>query len=116
MKKETKSTLLIPESNVSFDTYESRKSALLLRAVNNKVRHKIINILYNYEKENKKLMTVTELYVKMRIEQSVASQHLAILRKAGIVKTTRVSKFIHYGVDVNKLNKLYVLIININNL
>ena len=53
MKKETKSTLLIPESNVSFDTYESRKSALLLRAVNNKVRHKIINILYNYEKENK---------------------------------------------------------------
>jgi len=36
------------------------------------------------------------LYVKMRLEQSVASQHLAILRRAGLVSTTRNGKFIYY--------------------
>ena len=29
------------------------------------------------------------MYVKLRLEQSVASQHLAILRKAGFVRAER---------------------------
>ena len=42
-------------------------------------------------------MTVTDIYVKLRLEQSVASQHLAILRKAGVVQTERDGKFIFYS-------------------
>jgi DNA-binding transcriptional ArsR family regulator len=41
--------------------------------------------------------------VKLRLEQSVASQHLAILRRAGIVSTTRDGKFIHYSVNYARL-------------
>lgn len=48
-------------------------------------------------------ITVTELYQKLFLEQSVASQHLAILRKAGFVKTTRKGKFIFYSVNTNRL-------------
>jgi DNA-binding transcriptional ArsR family regulator len=48
-------------------------------------------------------MTVTEIYVKLRLEQSVASQHLAILRRAGIVSTSRDGKFIFYSVNYNRL-------------
>jgi DNA-binding transcriptional ArsR family regulator len=41
--------------------------------------------------------------VKLRLEQSVASQHLAILRRAGIVSTTRDGKFIYYSVNYQRL-------------
>jgi DNA-binding transcriptional ArsR family regulator len=46
---------------------------------------------------------VTEIYVKLRLEQSVASQHLAILRRSNIVKTTREGKFIWYTVNHERL-------------
>jgi DNA-binding transcriptional ArsR family regulator len=51
-------------------------------------------------------MTVTEIYVKLRLEQSVASQHLAILRRAGIVSTSRDGKFIFYSVNYNRLGEV----------
>ena len=55
--------------------------------------------------EHKKV-TVTEIYVKLRLEQSVASQHLAILRRASIVTTIREGKFIYYAVDYNRLEQI----------
>ena len=51
-------------------------------------------------------MTVTEIYVKLRLEQSVASQHLAILRRSNIVKTTREGKFIWYTVNHDRLKEV----------
>jgi DNA-binding transcriptional ArsR family regulator len=53
-----------------------------------------------------KNMTVTEMYVKLRIEQSVASQHLAILRRAQLVTTKREGKFIFYSVNYKRLQEL----------
>ena len=44
-------------------------------------------------------ISMTELYVKLRIEQFVASQHLAILRSAGFVKTEREREQISYSLD-----------------
>jgi DNA-binding transcriptional ArsR family regulator len=51
-------------------------------------------------------VTVTEIYVHLRLEQSVASQHLAILRKAGIVKTERDGKFIYYSVNHKRVEEI----------
>ena len=51
-------------------------------------------------------MTVTDLYIKLRLEQSVASQHLAILRRAGIAETKRNGKFIYYSVNKEHLRKV----------
>ena len=53
-----------------------------------------------------KRMTVTEIYVKLRLEQSVASQHLAILRRAGVVVTERDGKFIYYSVDLDRVGHI----------
>ena len=44
--------------------------------------------------------------MKLRIEQSVASQHLAILRRAGIVITQRDGKFIHYTVNHSRIDEI----------
>jgi DNA-binding transcriptional ArsR family regulator len=37
------------------------------------------------------------------LEQSVASQHLAILRRANVVMTERDGKFIHYVLNPNRI-------------
>ena len=74
---------------------------MILRALNHKLRQQIVKLIDEQQK-----MTVTEIYVKLRLEQSVASQHLAILRRAGIVITTREGKFIFYTVDYNRLEQV----------
>ena len=83
------------------DYLNVKKAALVLRALNHKLRQQMIKLL----DENGK-MTVTELYVQLRLEQSVASQHLAILRRAGIVKTDREGKFIHYMVNHDRVRQI----------
>ena len=55
-------------------------------------------------------MTVTDIYIKLRLEQSVASQHLAILRKAQIVNTTRNGKFIYYSLNPERLSHISSLV------
>ncbi|MCY7311666.1 MAG: metalloregulator ArsR/SmtB family transcription factor [Bacteroidota bacterium] len=83
------------------DLLQVKKAALILRAVNHKLRQEILKLIDELGK-----VTVTELYVKLRLEQSVASQHLAILRKAGFVKTIRDGKFIYYSVNMARMQDL----------
>ena len=83
------------------DYHNIKKASLVLRALNHKLRQQVIKTIY----ENKRL-TVTELYVKLRLEQSVASQHLAILRKAGIVSTQREGKFIFYTINFSRIEAI----------
>jgi len=90
---------------VKVDFVHTKKAALILRSINHKLRQQIIKLLDESQK-----MTVTEIYVKLRLEQSVASQHLAILRRAGIVSTTRDGKFIYYSVNYQRLAEVVRLV------
>lgn len=76
-----------------------KKASLILRSLNHKLRQQIIKIIDEHKK-----MTVTEIYIKLRLEQSVASQHLSILRQAGIVKTERDGKFIYYKINKDRID------------
>lgn len=89
------------EDQLTVDTLAVKKAALILRAFNHKLRQQILKLIDTQEK-----ITVTEIYVKLRIEQSVASQHLAILRKAEFVKTERDGKFIYYTVNTDRMKEL----------
>jgi DNA-binding transcriptional ArsR family regulator len=91
---ETPDTLKINYHNL-------KKAALVLRALNHKLRQQILNLI-----ESEKKITVTEIYVRLRLEQSVASQHLAILRRAGIVTTQRDGKFIYYTVNYKRIEEI----------
>ena len=93
------------EEPVKVDFLQAKKASLILRSINHKLRQQIIKLLDDHKK-----MTVTELYVKLRLEQSVASQHLAILRRAGIVSTTREGKFIYYSVNYTRLNDVVAFV------
>jgi DNA-binding transcriptional ArsR family regulator len=83
---------IVNNSKVNF--LDIKKTASIIRAVNHKLRQSIVKLL----EENKQL-TVTEIYVRLRIEQSVASQHLAILRRANFLKTERQGKKIFYSLN-----------------
>ncbi|HRH56113.1 MAG: metalloregulator ArsR/SmtB family transcription factor [Chitinophagales bacterium] len=91
--------IIQPELKIDFQVL--RKSVLVLRAINHKLRQEMIRMI---NKEGK--MTVTDLYVKLRLEQSVASQHLALLRRAGVVVTSRDGKFIYYSVDHERMDEI----------
>lgn len=89
------------EKSLNLDFHSLKKAALVLRALNHKLRQQILALINNREK-----ITVTEIYVRLRLEQSVASQHLAILRKAGIVVTKREGKFIYYEIDYKRIDDI----------
>jgi DNA-binding transcriptional ArsR family regulator len=82
------------------DTNTLRKAALLYRSVNHPLRQQLLHLLHKNER-----MTVSRIYAKLRIEQSVASQHLAILRKAGMVVNEREGKNVFYSVNYERLQK-----------
>jgi len=107
MRKQKNETVILKKGkkDIQLDYAELRKAVLVLRAVNHKLRQRIIDLL----EENQK-MTVTDIYIKLRLEQSVASQHLAILRRAGVVATDRQGKFIYYSLDQNRLNQISRLV------
>ena len=90
------------------DYHNIKKSALVLRSLNHKLRQQVIKTIH----ENKRI-TVTQLYIKLRLEQSVASQHLAILRKAGIVTTKRDGKFILYAINPSRIEAINQLAKNL---
>ena len=79
-----------------------KKADLIIRALNHKLRLQIVRLLHDKDE-----LTVTEIYVKLRLEQSVASQHLALLRRAGIVETRREGKFIFYAVNASRIEEIF---------
>lgn len=87
--------------SVKFDQNVLRKSVLVLRAINHELRQQIVKLLDDHGR-----LTVTEIYVKLRLEQSVASQHLALLRRSGVVTTIRDGKFIYYSIDKERIAEI----------
>jgi DNA-binding transcriptional ArsR family regulator len=73
------------------DYSDIRQGAMIFRAINHRLRQRIVSLLEDHGQA-----TVTDIYTALRIDQSVASQHLAILRKAKIVNTERQGKYIFY--------------------
>ena len=107
MRKQKNETVVLKKgrNDIELDYAELRKAVLVLRAVNHKLRQRIIDLLDENEQ-----MTVTDIYIKLRLEQSVASQHLAILRRSGVVKTDRQGKFIYYSLDNDRLSQISRLV------
>ena len=94
MKTETKEK----PKELQIDAHQLQKGSLVIRALKHKLRQQILKLIHD-----KGRIAVTDIYVKLRLEQSVASQHLAILRKPGIVNTEREGKKIYYSVNYKRL-------------
>ena len=86
---------------VNINYADVKTASLILRAMDHRIRQNIIKLL----EENKRMM-VTDIYVKMRLDQSVASQYLAILRRTNIVVTEREGKCIHYSLNYKRIESI----------
>ncbi len=85
------------ERNKLVDTLDNiaiKKVAMTIRAINHKVRQRIIKLLKEHEQ-----MSITDIYTNLSLDQFEVSQHLAILRRADIVVTKRDGKFIKYNLN-----------------
>jgi len=78
-----------------------RTTRKAMRAADHPLRQNIMSLL-----RKTKQTTVTDIYSKLRLEQSVASQHLAILRQAGLVSTKRDGREIYYSVNEDAVKHL----------
>lgn len=92
-------------TDLSIDPIKLKKAALVLRAVNHPLRQKILKSIHQ-----KQSINVSELYKALRLEQSVASQHLGILRKAGFVAAARDGREIYYSINYDRIKNLTGLV------
>jgi DNA-binding transcriptional ArsR family regulator len=67
------------------------QASRLLRALSNENRLMLLCLLFEGEK------TVGELNESLDLSQSALSQHLAVLREEGMVRTRRAGQSIYYG-------------------
>jgi DNA-binding transcriptional ArsR family regulator len=72
----------------------------ILKALSNETRYKILELLI----ENS--YCVKALAKKLNITESAISQHLKILRNAGIVKGEKKGYYTHYTVNLETLQKV----------
>ena len=85
-------------------TPEIKSLAMAIRAYKHPFRQSILSLMQERSK-----ISVTDIWVELKCEQSVTSQHLAILRRADLVDTKREGKFIYYHVNKTAINQLNYL-------
>jgi DNA-binding transcriptional ArsR family regulator len=90
------------------DAYKIKKAAITIRGLTNEIRKRIITAI----QENPKI-TVTELYVKLKLKQSILSQHLAILRRIGILTQRRQGKYVYYSINTFRMIEINRLVENL---
>lgn len=93
-----------PKTNaheLRIETGTIKKATLPFRALKHSLRLKILKLIHRNER-----MTVTDIYKQLALEQSVTSQHLALLRREKIVNNQREGKLIFYSVNYGRVKEL----------
>ena len=70
------------------------KAWVIAHALAHPLRLRIINYIHS-----QRITNVNSIYRTLEIEQSITSQHLRILREAGVVEHERDGKFVHYQLN-----------------
>lgn len=86
------------KAKVKIDHENLQASSEILRALAHPLRMQILEFI-----DKHKTINVNKIYNTLKLEQSITSQHLRILRLAGIVETRREGKFIHYSINYSKI-------------
>lgn len=77
------------------------KAASSIKAITHPLRMKILNHILKNEP-----VQVSKIYKGLKLEQSVTSSHLKVLRDAGFVTTKRDGKMILYSINHDKMGEI----------
>jgi len=88
------------KTKVTFSAEKLAYSSELMRALAHPLRLKILEFIDKHG-----TIHVNMIYNTMNLEQSITSQHLRILRLAGVVNTERDGKYVLYSIDYPTVEK-----------
>jgi DNA-binding transcriptional ArsR family regulator len=83
------------------------RASEILRALSHPLRLKLISFI-----DSQKEINVNKIYGTLKMEQSITSQNLKILRNTDIVKTARKGKYIIYSLNYETIEK-YAAAVNV---
>ncbi|MBK9106253.1 MAG: helix-turn-helix transcriptional regulator [Saprospiraceae bacterium] len=86
-------------TKVTFQQEKLTVSTELMRALAHPLRLKILEFL-----DQNKNIQVNQIYNTLKIEQSIASQHLRILKNAGVLVADKDGKYMHYTIDYQRVS------------
>ena len=95
------STIASSQAQFAIDTAAIKKAASVYRAVYHPLRLQIVELIHKTGTIN-----VTPIIKKFKLEQSLISAHLKILRDAKLLNTQREGQQIFYSVNYKQLNRL----------
>ena len=86
------------KTKVRFDHQKLQYSTVLMKALAHPLRLKILEYIDTQGEIN-----VNKIYNTLKIEQSITSQHLRMLRLAGVVNARKEGKYVHYNINYDIL-------------
>ncbi|TVR77867.1 MAG: transcriptional regulator [Chitinophagaceae bacterium] len=84
--------------NIQIDATNLNYCSDIMRAISHPLRLKILSFIDNEKKTN-----VNKIYNTLKLEQSITSQHLKILRDNELVISEREGKYIFYRINYEKI-------------
>jgi DNA-binding transcriptional ArsR family regulator len=96
---------IIPVKLVDLQYAQVVKALTICRAMNNPLRQSILKILGNQDD-----VTVTQIFTELKIDQSVTSSHLGILRRSNLVISRRKGKSIYYSLNHERMLEAYTIL------
>ena len=88
------------KTKVRFNNEKLQYSAILMKALAHPLRLKILEFI-----DSQGVITVNKIYNTLKIEQSVTSQHLKLLKMAGVVSARKDGKYMHYKINYQVLER-----------
>ena len=73
----------------------------IFKALSDPTRLRLVKLLTDHQGA----LCVNALARKLRVTQSAVSQHLRVLRQAGLVRGERHGSFVHYSLDQDGLDR-----------
>ncbi|MCB9321638.1 MAG: helix-turn-helix transcriptional regulator [Lewinellaceae bacterium] len=87
-------------TKVTFDNEKLQVSTEIMRALAHPLRLRILEFIDRNGKIN-----VNKIYNTLNLEQSITSQHLKVLRLAGVVKQQKQGKYVLYSIEYDLVDR-----------
>jgi len=94
-------------TKVVFNAEKLETSCELMRALAHPLRLRILEFI-----DQNGTINVNKIYNSLKIEQSITSQHLKIMRLAGVIDAFREGKFVHYSINYDIVKRAEVAVNN----
>lgn len=90
------------KTKLEYDAQRLKEGAMVLNALDSEKRLQILQLLHTHTKLN-----VTQIYMKLKWQQSMVSQQLSVLRKQNIVTTQKEGMLTYYRINYARLNEIF---------